>query len=653
MGLTMHFKRGLPLMLCLGLALPALALSPVEGVRLAAALDAAAAGDWERAQAEAAPVGDGTAAQIVQWARLREGIGDWAEYGEFLEKNPHWPSLPVLRRRAEMKMLPDLAPETVLAFFEAAPPQTGTGVLRLAAALVATGREAEADAAAVRGWREARFSPAEQTAMLVRYGTALEPHHEARLDALLWDGLMREAERMLDLVDEDWQALARARIAVRRDTDGSTALIRAVPPGLRGDPGLAYERYLYRIAKGRWEDAEEYLLAHSTSAAALGQPDQWMERRARLSREALQRGDTNAAYRLAAQNFGSSGGDFAEAEWLAGYIALTGFEDAALAEEHFVRFRNSVRTPISLGRAGYWLGLARDRVGDAAGAQAAWRRGAKHQTSFYGQLAAERAGISADQSLAAAIEPADLDAEDFPRRDLVRAAELLDLAGDDARVMQFLRAAAEGEPPGVRAALAQRARLLGRPHAGVRIAKDAAADGVVLPDQYYPLHAIAERDWPVPAEYALAVARQESEMNPAAESPAGALGLMQLMPGTAEDMARVAGVVHDPAKLTEDPLYNARLGTEYLARMLDRYSGSYLLATAAYNAGPSRVDQWIRAYGDPRKEAIDPVNWIETIPFSETRNYVMRVLEALHVYRAQIKGRAAPIRLVADMDRQG
>jgi soluble lytic murein transglycosylase len=219
--------------------------------------------------------------------------------------------------------------------------------------------------------------------------------------------------------------------------------------------------------------------------------------------------------------------------------------------------------------------------------------------------------------------------------------------------MQFLRHVAEGMDPDTRAALAQMAIDTGRPHVGVRIAKDAAAAGVILPGQYYPLHAIAGQDWPVPAEFALAIARQESELNPAAISSAGARGLMQLMPATAREIAGELGTDYDLARLTADPTYNATLGTAYLARMLGRYRGSFLLAAAAYNAGPGRADEWIRTFGDPRDGQVDAVAWIEMIPFTETRNYVMRVLEGLHVYRARLSGEAAALRIIADIDGTG
>ena len=194
---------------------------------------------------------------------------------------------------------------------------------------------------------------------------------------------------------------------------------------------------------------------------------------------------------------------------------------------------------------------------------------------------------------------------------------------------------------------------LGRPEIGIRIGKDAAAAGIIIAEQYYPLHEIAKASWPVPTEFAMAIARQESELDATAASSAGARGLMQLMPATAKHMAEVAGVAYDPDRLGRDGTYNARLGTEYLSRMLARYDGSYVLATAAYNAGPGRVDDWLEEFGDPREPGADAVIWIESIPFSETRNYVMRVLEGLHVYRARLQGKPAPVQIVADINRTG
>ncbi len=634
----------------LGLAPGAQAQTAKQGQTLARALDQATAGNWTAAKTIAATVG-GVAPDIVVWMRLRDGLGGWAEYESFFRRHASWPHLTTLRRKAEGAMPSDMDPAGVLAFFAADAPMTGAGVLRHADALTRLGRTDEAAAAVARAWREMSLGATNQAALAARYPDVVAPHDIERVDMLLWRGLTAEAGGMLDRLPADQRKLAEARIAVRTGADGSTALIEALPAALRETPGLVYERYRYRVDKGRWDEAEAYLLKYSTSAEALGEPDFWMERRANLARAALRRGEVATAYALAAENHGDadSGPDYADAEWVAGFVALTAMDNPTLAAGHFERFGAAVATPISLGRAGYWLGLARERAGDAAGAQAAFMAGAAYQTSFYGQLAAQKAGVPADPRLAGAAPGPDWRDQPFRRATVVEAAALLEAAGDDARALVFLRHAAGGMSAAERGALAQMAIDLGRPHVGVRLAKDAAAQGVVLPDQYYPLHAMAEADWPVPTEFALAIARQESEFNPEAVSTAGARGLMQLMPATAQEVAGKLDLDYDARALTADPIYNARLGTAYLARMYSGFGGSYVLAAAAYNAGPGRVSGWLETIGDPRRPEVDTIAWIESIPFEETRNYVMRVLESLHVYRARLEGEAQPIRLAADL----
>jgi len=622
---------------------------PSPGELMAQALDTAEAGYWNRAEALATRVGDPVAVDIVRWIRLREGVGTWSEYTDFLDRNPDWPGLSAVRRAAERHLPEDLSPAEVIAFFEPQAPQTGTGARLLATALLAEGRGEEAGHAVRAAWLTLPMSAPEQDALAGKWEADLADQHEARLDAMLWAGLFGDAERMFDRVDAGWRELARARIMTRRDAAGLMAQIGKVPAELGDDPGLAFERYRYRVERGRWDDAESYLLEKSVSREALGRPEMWMERRANLARQALRAGRVEDAYALAANSFGTDGAAYADAEWVAGFIALVHMQDAELAAAHFERFTAVVSTPISLGRAGYWLGRAREAAGDAEGAQAAYAAGAQHQTSFYGQLAAERAGLPADPGIVGGPEIPNWRRPEIRSLSVVRAAELMHAAGVDRSVAQFLRHAAEDAPAEVRAALAQMARDLGRPHIGLRIAKDAASQGMIIVGQYYPLHIIAGRDWPVPTELALAVARQESEFNDGAVSSAGAGGLMQLMPRTAESVANGLGVAYEPRRVGRDGLYNARLGTAYLARMLERYDGSYVLAAAAYNAGPGRVDDWLEANGDPRSGAVDPVLWIENIPFSETRNYVMRVLEGLHVYRARLTGAVAPIRLEAEL----
>ncbi len=382
---------------------PLAAQNAAQGALLAQALDAAAAGDWPDARTLAQETGSPIADDLVLWTRLRDGAGNWDEYGAFLASHPDWPSLAAVRRAGERQMPSGQPPEAVFAFFDGRLPETGTGALRLAEAFSTAGREDEARAEAVRAWTTFSMTPAERKSLVGRWKDALAGHHEERMDMLLWRGQTAEAEAMMGLVSPDWQKLAQARILTRRDAEGLQYAIAQVPPALRDDPGLAYERYLYRIKKARWQEAEDFLLENSRSAEALGRPDLWMERRANLARQALEDGQVEEAYAIAANSFGTSGADYADAEWVAGFIALTRLDDPEKAVGHFRRFQALVATPISLGRAGYWLGLASEAAGDTAGAEAAFAEGARWQTSFYGQLAAERAGLPADPALAGSV----------------------------------------------------------------------------------------------------------------------------------------------------------------------------------------------------------------------------------------------------------
>ncbi len=622
------------------------------GALLAEAIRRAEAGHWDEAEAFAAKTGDPVAERVILWTRLRDGVGSFGEFESFLRDHPDWPGMDRLRRQGERHMGPDLGASRVIAYFAGEPPQSGTGALRLADALSAGGRADEAEAVIRAAWGDLSLTSAQVAAFRGQWGAAVDPLVAERLDTLLWRGWTDEAEDLLPLVSDDLRALARARIAVRRDSYGLQDLIDAVPPALRDDPGLAHERYLWRVKKSRWDDAEAWILEHSDSAESLGRPDEWMDRRANLARQALARGAVEDAYRIAAGSYGTGGADYADAEWFAGFVALIEMKDPALAATHFRRFGEVVGSPISLGRAGFWLGLALERAGDAEGAKAAYAEGARHQTSFYGQLAAVRGEIAPDPSLAGDPAP-DWRAEVFAASDVVQAARLLIEAEDDVRAMQFLRHVQEGRPAAERAALAQMAIDLDRTHIAVRMAKDAASDGVVNAAQYYPLHPMADGNWPVPTELALSIARQESELNAGVTSHADARGLMQLLPSTAEHVADGLGIPFEPARLMHDGLYNARLGTAYLADNIRRFDGSYVLAIAAYNAGPGRVGQWIETLGDPRLPEVDPIVWIENIPYSETRNYVMRVMEGLHVYRARLAGATPPIGLVDDLNRVG
>ncbi len=629
-----------------------LALSPVraqtpqeDGTQFASAIEAVVVSDWETAAARAARVSDPIAREIIDWYRLRAGDGIFAEYELFLTENAGWPGLAKMRRKAELAMPEGLPSARVISFFSGQPPLTGTGVLRLEAAMPQTGTHP----IIAQAWRERELSSAERAAFLQRYPRDVGNAHVARLNNLLWLGKRTAAREMLPLVDVGHRALANARLGLQEDRNGVDTLIAAIPRALQNDAGLAYDRFVWRAKKGYSESAIELLLARSVSEASLGHPEKWASRRRTYARRAMRAGDAELAYRIASSHFLPSGSNYADLEWLSGYLSLRKLGNAPRAVNHFQRFRQAIASPISMGRAGYWLGEAYVEAGEEGSAYQAFRMGADFQTSFYGQLAASRIRATPDELLAGPEFPPDWTKAPFLAEDTVRAGVLFYFAGEPARAKMFLNLAASRLELGGRAAMAQLLLDLDEPHIALRIAKGAATNGDVLPTPYYPLHGLAEFAESVPPELAMAIARQESELNVAARSPVGALGLMQVMPATAKTVARGLGISYSARRLGADWQYNARIGTAYLAQMLARFDGSVLLAAAAYNAGPSRAERWIRDYGDPRLESVDAVDWIESIPFRETRNYVMRVLEAQFVYRARILGQVGPLTLAAEL----
>lgn len=620
-------------LLCLFLLSAAAAVANDAAI-LASALARHDAKDFDGAAALAAPARDPLVGEIVTWARLTEGVGSWGDYARHFDRNTDWPQATAIRRHAERAMPGGMDPAAVVRFFAGRAPLTGSGALRLAEAQRAQGRAAEAEATLRRAWIDLSMTEAERVAFQNAHPQLTRRHAAERLDTMLWEGNTAQATALLPLVEPGWRALAQARIGLRERRPGVDGLIARVPPELSNDPGLAFERYQWRLRADQEASAEELLNQRTGSSRTLGRPEYWAERRPVLVRRLLREGRPAEAYRIASLHHLKDGSTYNDLEWLAGWIALRQLRDAPKAVQHFERVWNGVVTPISKGRAGYWLGRAHEAAGNGAQAQRWYKAAAEHPTSFYGQLAAERIGRDVTAALAErgpASTPNTLPAQ------TVRAIRLLTAAGEEARAYAFMLSLAQGqETPGGLAAAGRLALELGRTEAAVRIGKTAAGKGVVVMDVYYPVTEIAARRGPIEPALALAITRQESEFNPRAVSPAGARGLMQLMPATAQRVARDLGVSHSTAKLIEDPEHNATLGKAYLATRLSQFNGATILAAAAYNAGAGRVDEWIGRFGDPRDPRVDAIDWIETIPFSETRNYVQRVMEGLHIYRARL-----------------
>lgn len=609
---------------------------------LASALTAASQGDWAAARARAvhsAPV----AMDIMRWMELRAGEGRLEDYEAFLADKAHWPLINTVARQGEA-LLAQADPQTVIAFFDAREPVSEAGHIALVFALREAGHLQEAAARAERLWREEPLGSESELRLLRSFEGVIAPHHAARVDVLLWRGDRNGARRHLDRLDAGTRSIAQARIALQERAQGVDALVAAVPAALQSDPGLMHDRFQFRMRAGNHDGAEELILAQSRAAEGLGDAEAWGRNRIFLVRRAMSDGNFQRAYNLATPHGLDDGLSFVDLEFLAGFIALEHLGQPAIALPHFRALQVRSTSPITLGRSGFWQGRTHDALGDPEMARSAYEFGAEHQTAFYGQLAADHLGLPLDASL--------INGPDFPdwrdtplaRSDLLQAALLLREAGEWHEARRFILFLARGlEDADQLGALADLMLEIGEPNFALNIAKLAVQSEIILPRAYFPLTPLAQAALPVPMDLVKAIARRESEFDPAVVSHADARGLMQVLPGTGQMMARKLDIPFDASDLTRDAELNARLGAAYLEDLRTEFGPSLALVAAGYNAGPGRPRQWIDRLGDPRDPAVDILQWVESVPFAETRNYIMRVAESLIIYRARLAGEPQPI----------
>jgi soluble lytic murein transglycosylase len=557
------------------------------------------------------------------------------------------------RRQAAAERLLETAgktPQQVVDWFAGAEPTTAQGAIALASAYRGLGRTAEATALIKHWWRDKSFEAEPQRAMLARFGDVLTmDDHVRRADILLYGSHGPAARDMVDLLPADQQAAARVRIALRAEARDANDLLNALPANVAQTPGVAFERASYLRRKGLDTLALAQLQYFPREVATNEQGDRIWDERRRLVLTALKAGDSKAAYAAAADSGLTAGADAADAEFDAGWIALTKLNDPKAAGEHFAALERIGSSPITRGRALYWLGRAADARGDKAARDDFYARAAQYDTTFYGLLAAEKIGrrlvLPPDPTITPAAKAA------FEAREPVQATRLLFDYGQRELFRTFVLNLDDTLPTREdEAQLVDLARNYGEMDVSMRAARAAAQRGFVLAQRAYPVRDLPETGGAAEPALVLGITRQESGFDPNVRSGAGARGMMQLMPSTAAILARKIGVSYSPGRL-DDPDYNMRLGSTFLDQLVTQFSGSYVMAAAGYNAGPSRPTQWAASCGDPRGGSTDPIDYIECIPFSETRNYVMRVLENMQVYRARLNGGSAPITLSADLKR--
>jgi soluble lytic murein transglycosylase len=574
-----------------------------------------------------------------EWSVVRSGhpAVSVARIERFLTQNPDWTGAASLQKRAEEAMLSQrLAAPRVLAFFAERVPVAPAGRAALALALKQSADHERADALVRRLWRDDPLGRDVETLVLKAFAPVLTTRdHRNRMEMYLFRDNREAALRNAERAGPDHVKLAEARLAVARKSGGAAAALARVPQALHKDTSYLFAQAQHHRRRQEAEISARLIAVVPRDADTLVDGDEWWVERRLIARQLLDKGLHAEAYQVAARHAAEKPQSIIEAEWHAGWIALRFLHDPARAMPHFALAAAHAETPISRARAAFWQGRAAEALSDVAAARRHFEAAAEHPIAYYGQIARARLGRT-DLPLRH-VEAAPGATTHHPALGVIEA---LEAAGQHALARNLITEMARVlDEPAAMAWLAATAARVGDARLLVSIGKSAVQRGLPLDLTAYPVDAMpafAPAGLSVERAMVFAIARQESAFDPAAISHAGARGLMQMMLPTARETARRVGIGFDAGRLTSDPAYNARLGAAHLGDLLRDWRGSYVLAFAAYNAGSGNVRDWIEAYGDPRSLGVDPVDWVERIPFSETRNYVQRVMENLQVYRTRL-----------------
>jgi soluble lytic murein transglycosylase len=619
------------------------------------AFDAADRGDWTAARALAAQGHDAIAARLIQWRFVldKNSGASFADVDGFLKNNPDWPLHDTLLTRAEAALDPTTTPTAAIAWFGDRAPLTGLGMIRLGDAMIAAGNTVAGRKLVQRGWIVGDFQPDQELAIVRQDGANLTADTDrTRLSSLISRDDVSAARRELSRVDDQTRKLAEARLALRANRDAGENLVARLSPSQASDPELLFDRARAARRAGDNIAAAALLERGALKDYPASHPSRWWTEANYVARELLQGGDYRRAYGLVSDSGLSTGLEFSEAEFLAGWIALRYLKSPTAALAHFKKLEAGVSRPISLARARYWKGRCYEASGEVASAVEQYKLAAQAPESFYGQIALAR--IDASPTLHVNDMPVDATAvrDDFEKEELVRAMRVLADVGQVNILRIFAMREQELHTDAAHAkVLAQTMVDLGFREIAVRVAKNASYAGMPMLQFTHPVIALPPFPGagaaPDPA-YILGLIRQETEFDPDAVSRSGARGLMQLMPASAKTDATRAGLAWRPNDLA-DPTYNIQLGMAEFQTYLGDWNGSLVLSIASYNAGRNNVRKWVATNGDPRLATTDPIDWIESIPFGETRNYVQRVLENAQIYRNRLSGRDTPLRILPDL----
>jgi soluble lytic murein transglycosylase len=594
-------------------------------------------------------IGDPAAQKLVEWYMLRHPDSDakFSRFAAFIADNPNWPGMALMRRRAEARLWQERSNAATVRSFTGDQPTSAKGRLALARALLAEGNRDGAGRWAREAWRSDELSERSEAEAFETFRDLLTPEdHRARMDKRIGAKDLAGAKRAAQRLGSDELSIVKACAAVKADASKALDLLDAVETAARQDLGYTLCRIQWMRRHDRIEDATRLMLAAAPETMALQDTDEWWRERRILARKLLDLDKFQVAYAVvrdaalpASENYRA---DF---HFMLGWIALRYLNDPATARAHFAHIDDGSTNPIVLARANYWRGRAAEAAGDNDAMRAGYEAAARHTTAYYGQLARAKLGLEGIQLRAPL--PADPAGGAALSNEIVRAADMLYAIGERDVVVSFAVDLAEN--CGDAATLAALGELTFRRNdarAMLELGKTALARGLAVDPYAFPTIGIPQHS-PIGPEIErsviYSVARTESAFDQRDKSSANAVGLMQVTPEAARDTAKRFGVAYDWERMVSDPVYNTQMGAAELSALLKEYNGSHIMTFAGYNAGRGRVRDWVKAYGDPRDPNVDPIDWVERIPFAETRNYVQRVMENLLVYRVRLDTGAAVI----------
>ena len=607
--------------------------------------------DWTNALKTAKKAKDKSIYNFIQWRHLlTEGNkASFYDYLNFINANKDYPRLGRIKYLAEHKLSNEkITPGKIIDWFGDEEPLSGYGKMILGESYILTGQIEQGKKLIKEGWITADLSKTELSLFRKKFKNYLNAEdYIQRADYLAWENKYWDLKRMLRYLPKDYELLYNARQLLMSKSYGVDQAIKNVPDRFKNDAGLNFDRLKWRRKRGRIDSSAEILLNVKNTKDYLVRPDKWWDEREIISRSLIYEKKYELAYKIASNHALIEGSDYAEAEWMSGWIALSFLDDPLLSKDHFQNFYNNVSYPISTSRGAYWLARSYKALGDKENSKKWFEEAAKYLTTYYGQLAFLELNPNENFELSKDMEVDKKYREKFYSKELVKITYLLDELDEDKYTKFILRHLAnENIENGSEILASELSTNIGRFDFAIQIAKIASYEKRFHNKFNYPIIStpknINGRKIPESA-FILSIIRQESEFDLSANSHAGAKGLMQLMPYTAKLVAKQAKLPYVKSRLTTDPEYNINLGSHYVAGLILDYDGAYPFAIAAYNAGPNRVKYWKKINKDPQKKQIDYVDWIELIKFRETRNYVQRVLENYNVYRYILEQR--PIKM--------